>query len=271
MVAVAALIVVTIAAILFIVTYDPAKQAGGPQPQQITENPVVTTGGDKDMPQGNFDSVKVAADGRSVQDADTGKPVFTIEEAHRFIQDSGYDYDEDTFQTTDAKYAGDCISEAVLSHDKESIAFITSCLPGDLPQSWIGIYRTDGFRFVYGGGGDTLVWADDDKSISFEAYLGLTGWTFAKSVDVATGGITAREDCSTYELRKKGSKDMCYHESAEVDRDEKICGQIGLIETRSDCYVDLAILKDDYDICKDNELTAALASDCAEHFGIRRK
>jgi hypothetical protein len=213
----------------------------------------------------------LAADEKAVLDAQTGRIIFTIEEVHRFLRDSGYAYDENTFQSTAAKYDGDCLSEAVLSHDQKSIAFATSCLPGDLPQLWLGVYRRDGLRLIYGGGGDSLAWTEDDKSVNFRAYLGLTGSTFAKAVDMESGAIRSREDCAIYAERQAFSRDMCYREAAETERDEAYCAKITMPELRADCYVALAFLLDDYRICQGNGLTAALSSDCAEHFGIIKK
>lgn len=271
LIALAILIAVTIAAIYMARPYVPGKTKNDLPVLQTAGNPADPSSNDADKSPRRFVEVEVASDGAAVLDADTGEPVFIIDDAQRFIEEAGYAYDEDSFRTSNAKYAGGCISEAVLSHNKEDIAFAVSCLPGDMPEPWIGAYGKDGFRFLYGGGGGGLAWSDDDASISFEAYLGLTGWNFAKIIDVKTGAISSDEDCETYEARKEGSREMCYHEKAKTDRDEVLCGKIGTLELRSDCYVDLAIIKDDYGICMNNKIVAALASDCAEYFGMIRK
>lgn len=123
------------------------------------------------------------------------------------------------------------------------------------------------FRFLQGDGGNNFVWSLDNKSVIYDSTLGLTEWSLEKTIEVATGEAAVTETCEKYEEKGMDSKDACYRVVAREKNDESVCAQIGLPETRSDCYLELAKLKDDFDICRDNHLTAALGSDCAEYFG----
>ncbi|MDD3006329.1 MAG: hypothetical protein PHX30_01970 [Candidatus Pacebacteria bacterium] len=166
-------------------------------------------------------SIRVSDDAKSVVDNSSGEVIFTIDEAKKFLKDNGYEYNPDTFQTGNAKYSGECFSAAVLSYNKREIVFSSSCLPGDLPEAWIGIYKisaatcslngmqTDSvgdvaddcgeggtqtsFRFMTGGGGDSFIWSADDKAVVYSAYLGLTGNTEKRIINVETGEIRVAE------------------------------------------------------------------------------
>jgi len=165
--------------------------------------------------------IRVADDGKTVVDNNSGEVIFSIEEAKKYLKDNGYEYNADTFQSSNAKYAGECFSQAVLSYNKQEIIFSTSCLPGDLPEAWIGVYeisaatcslgniQTDptpaaaddcgdtgtqtNFRFVAGGGGENFVWSVDDKTVAYSAYLGLTGNTEERVIDIETGKVRVAE------------------------------------------------------------------------------
>ncbi|MFZ2970195.1 MAG: hypothetical protein WA063_03550, partial [Minisyncoccia bacterium] len=145
-------------------------------------------------------SVEFSSDARSILDSKTKQVIFTIEDANKYLKDSGYAYDPDTFQDTNAKYVGDCFLDAALSNKKDRIVFSTGCLAGDLLQAWIGVYnfsyksKTDleqvpKIYFLTGGSGRNFVWSVDDKTITYEADLGLSGLTETRTIDAATGKI----------------------------------------------------------------------------------
>lgn len=264
-----------------------------------------------------FPNVAVAEDGKSVVDFQTKKVIFTIDDAKKFLKNSGYEYDPDTFQNSNAKYAGDCFMSAAVSHDGQRIIFSTGCLPGDMPQAWIGVYEisyTDCmdnqssaasitpvanaciggepsyvFRFLNGGGGRNFVWSSDDTNVKYDADLGLMGFSLEKMIDINTGKIMVTEDCEDYGKKLFSSKDECYKWVAQEKGDESFCAKISFPEEcyeniinnnwdekvcdkfehpelKSSCYVNLAEIKNDYSICKNNNLTEAPAYDCEEYF-----
>jgi hypothetical protein len=166
-------------------------------------------------------SIRISDDAKSVVDNNSGEVIFTIDEAKKFLKDNSYEYNAETFQSGNAKYAGECFSQAVLSYNKREIIFSTSCLPGDLPQAWIGVYEISAatcslgeigidptaaaaddcgangkqanFRFIAGGGGKNFVWSADDRSVTYSAYLGLTGNTEERIIDIETGKVRVAE------------------------------------------------------------------------------
>ncbi len=150
--------------------------------------------------------IEVSADLKSVLNAETKEVIFTIEDANKYLKDFGYAYNPDTFQNSNAKYAGDCFVDAKLSNNKDRIVFSSGCMAGDLPQAWIGVYNINWgsdpntncvnknclgipkFRFLIGGGRN-FVWSADDKIITYEADLGLSGLTETRTIDAQTGEI----------------------------------------------------------------------------------
>lgn len=243
--------------------------------------------------------IAVAADGKSVINAETKETIFTIEAAQEYLNKAELAYNPNTFETTNEKYAGNCFEEAVLSNDKQKIIFSTSCLLGDMTEAWIGVYElliteiTDsyclsdvdhnkiissasacigdepqwGFRFLQSGGGDNFAWSADNKNVTYDSILGLTGWSLEKTIEIETGEATVTETCEKYKEKGMNSKDDCYKLVAHEKKDESVCAQIELPEVRSLCYMDIAEIKNDFNICKNNNMTAALGSDCAEYFG----
>ncbi|MFA6096952.1 MAG: hypothetical protein WC788_04985 [Candidatus Paceibacterota bacterium] len=164
--------------------------------------------------------IEISSDARSILSADTKQAIFTIDDSNKYMKDSGYAYDSETFQDTNAKYAGDCFLSANLSSSGDRIVFSSGCLAGDLPQAWIGIYKLESkgpsdtfcknndkssnfglissvracisqpsFYFLIGGSGRNFVWSQDDKTITYEADLGLSGMTETRMIDSATGEI----------------------------------------------------------------------------------
>ena len=73
--------------------------------------------------------------------------------------------------------------------------------------------------------------------------------------------IESFKDCD--KLKGTEKKD-CYFNLARKNRDEGFCEKISAIEFRSMCYTDLAILKNDPELC--GKATASLASSCREYF-----
>ena len=149
-------------------------------------------------------AIEISNDGNSVLNSETKKVIFTIEDTQKYLKDSDYAYNPDTFQDTDAKYAGECFTDATLSNNKDRIVFSTGCLAGDLPQEWIGIYKyyndycppkalcnlsLSPLKFLISGSGRNFIWLADDKNITYEADLGESGLTEMRTIDSATGEI----------------------------------------------------------------------------------
>ncbi len=164
-----------------------------------------------------INAIEISTDKKSILTANTQKIIFTIEEAKTYLEKSGYAYNPDTFQTTNTKYAGECFSETSLSNKKDRIVFSTGCLPGDLPQPWIGIYNLPStheteyympFKFLTSGGGRNFVWSQDDATITYEADLGLSGLTEPRTIDSNTGKILNKESGSSksYYVQKETIK-----------------------------------------------------------------
>ncbi|MFZ2969823.1 MAG: hypothetical protein WA063_01620 [Minisyncoccia bacterium] len=172
-------------------------------------------------PPKTISAIELSADAKSILNAETKGVIFTIDDANKYLKDSGYAYDSDTFQDTNAKYAGDCFLSAALSNNKDMIVFSAGCLAGDFPQVWVGVYEriiTDtlkcssnsnnyfglmtsayacigeqdprfSFRFLVGGSGRDFTWSADDETITYEADLGLSGLTETRTIDAMTGEI----------------------------------------------------------------------------------
>lgn len=152
-------------------------------------------------------AIEISADKKSILNAETKEAVFAIEDANKYLKDSGYAYNSDTFQETKAKYAGDCFLSASLSNKKDRIVFSSGCLSGDLPQAWVGIYNVNWgsdpntncvntnclgipkFKFLINGSGRNFVWSADDKTVTYEADLGLLGMTETRTINSVTGEI----------------------------------------------------------------------------------
>ncbi len=167
--------------------------------KSIKERPQIT-------PPPAINKIEISADAKSILNADTKEVIFTINDTQKYLKDSGYFYNPDTFQTTNAKYEGDCFISVALSNSKDKIVFSSGCLPGDLPQAWIGVYDIpdvcaptaypggechplEKIKFLIGGSGRNFVWSADDKTIAYEANLGLSGMTETRTIDSATGEI----------------------------------------------------------------------------------
>ncbi len=148
-------------------------------------------------------SIEISQDKKSILNSETKEAIFTIEDTKNYLKDSGYEYDPDTFQTTNAKYAGECFLSAALSNSKERIVFSSGCLAGDLPQPWIGVYNIPNLppsagsypnpakliKLLIAGNGRNFIWSNDDKTITYKADIGLSGMTEMRTIDVGTGEI----------------------------------------------------------------------------------
>ncbi len=171
-------------------------------------------------------AIEISSDKKSILNAKTKEVIFTIDEANKYLKDSGYAHDPDTFQDTNAKYAGDCFLDAALSGNKDRIVFSTGCLAGDLPQAWVGNYLinesywkgfgkgniSDKISLLIAGSGKNFVWSSDNKAITYEADLGLSGMTETRTIDAGTGEVLEREsdnenetaDWKTYKNKEYG-------------------------------------------------------------------
>lgn len=163
-------------------------------------------------------AVEISKDGKSILNTETKTVIFTIADTQKYLKDSGYAYNPDTFQDTNAKHAGDCFTAAALSNNKDRIVFSTGCLAGDLPQAWVGVYDSritktkldcSGFNalitsayacvgeenlqnwqkiyFLIGGNGKNFIWSQGDETITYEVDLGLSGMTETRMIDSQTG------------------------------------------------------------------------------------
>ena len=178
-------------------------------------------------PQPTINAIEISPDKKSILNTQTKEVVFTILDTQMYLEDSGYKYNPDTFQITNAKYAGNCFLDAALSNSKQKIVFSTECLEGDLPQGWIGIYeiqeplaksnntkcdtlnsrcatpRFQKIHFIISGSGKNFVWSKnenmgngittDDRTITYEASLGLSGLTETRTIDSNTGEILKKK------------------------------------------------------------------------------
>jgi len=185
----------------------------------------IDTGGGEIKKAPNVKSIVISEDRRSIIDFETGRTILTTEGAQSYLETSGFAYDPNTFQTTNAKYAGDCFTSAVLSNNKDRIVFSTGCLSGDLPQAWIGAYYSGAFTkqtldctglnssliptafacigeqnpqpsiyFLIGGSGRNFIWSQDDRAITYEADLGLSGLTETRTINSVTGEILEKKN-----------------------------------------------------------------------------
>ncbi len=163
-------------------------------------------------PQPTINAIEISSDKKSILNTETKKVVLAIEGTQAYLETSGYAYNPDTFQTTNAKYAGDCFLDAALSNRKDKIVFSTGCLPGDLPQPWIGTDELNvsstkqcglntkcansTVKFLAAGNGRNFAWSQDDKTITYEATLGLSGLTETRTIDSNTGEILEKKNIS---------------------------------------------------------------------------
>src|SRR3989344_3226135 len=134
----------------------------------------------------------ISSDGKSILLIEEGRSLLSAGEAREFLIQSGYLYNSETFNTDPkARYEGDCFTEAVLSPHKDQIVFSSGCIPGDLPQPWIGTYdiREKTFRFLKGGGGSDFVWSRDGQQITYNAFLGLSGEKEKRTISSNDGKI----------------------------------------------------------------------------------
>ncbi len=155
--------------------------------------------------QKTISAIEISVDAKSILNAETKEVIFTIEDANKYLKYSGYAYNPDTFQTTNAKYEGGCFTDAALSIKKDRIVFSSGCLAGDLPQAWIGNFYvvgsyykgirigkgplSDKIDFLIAGSGRNFIWSADDKTITYEADLRLSGMIETRTIDSYTGEI----------------------------------------------------------------------------------
>lgn len=132
-------------------------------------------------------NIEISSDKKAILNAETKEVIFTIADANKYLHEAGYGYNPDIFlnktnQTTNAKYGGDCFSDAsfkVSGYDR--IVFSTACLSGDIQQPWVGIYnfpyksKTDlaqvpRIYFLAGDNGKNFVWLEEGFYISYDVY-----------------------------------------------------------------------------------------------------
>lgn len=164
-----------------------------------------------------IESIELSQDKKAVLNSETKEVIFTIEEAINDSQVQMY-HEQERFQNKTKKYMGDCFEEAVLSNNGRFIVFLTGCLYQNSSQAWIGVYRRhftcdfhttwqcdpndptapgqEGFNefrifssFLIGGSGRNFVWSENDKTITYEADLDLSGLTETRTINSITGKI----------------------------------------------------------------------------------
>jgi hypothetical protein len=205
--------VLLLTGILLIAAPNPFKKALAPMPtpsptETITTLPTpsaIETPTPSSTPEISLkiNKIEISDDEKSVLRTGTKEVILTIDAVKKYLKNSGYEYDPDTFYKTDAKYLGDCFGAVALSNNEDKIVFSAICLPGDAPQPWTGIYNitkcsegtncdivdSEHVRFLIGGSGNNFIWSNDDKTISYEADLGLSGLTETRIIDSVTGKI----------------------------------------------------------------------------------
>lgn len=152
---------------------------------------------------GLLNKIEISPDRKSIINAETKETILVIDAVKKYLMESGYEYNPDTFQNINARYSGDCFNSAALSNQKNKLVFSVSCLAGDLPQPWIGVYNilkcpkgaqcdivaSEQVKFLIGGSGDKFVWSENDKNITYEANLGLSGLIETRTIDSEMGKI----------------------------------------------------------------------------------
>lgn len=177
--------------------------------------PETETGQLPPAPPQAVNKIEISADKKSIIDAETKKLLFKISEAQSYIKDyfknRNYEYAPGKFiPITDAKYAGDCFGDAVLSNDKELIVFSTSCIDDTtMNQPWIGTVNhkllplmyegetaPEPRRFLSGGIGQNFSWSSDDNTITYEtpSLLSLPPSLEKRTIDAKTGEILELKD-----------------------------------------------------------------------------
>jgi len=170
--------------------------------------------------QKEISAIEISADKKTIINIETKEVIFTIDETKKYLQ--GFEYVPGTIQDKISKYLGNCFREASLSNNKKRIVFATGCISfNDLSNGWIGIYnlplqikdnetnikynmRTKikedkkplmmPIQFLIGGSGKNFIWSSDDKTITYEADLGLSGLTKTRTINSITGKILAIEN-----------------------------------------------------------------------------
>lgn len=146
-------------------------------------------------------NIEISSDKKAILNAETKEVIFTVSEAKKYLHEAGYEYNPDVFlnntnQTTNAKYGGDCFSDAsfkVSGYDR--IVFSTACLSGDIQQSWVGIYnfpyksKTDleqvpRIYFLAGDNGKNFVWSEEGLYISYDVYSDADEPMKTKEIDI---------------------------------------------------------------------------------------
>lgn len=203
--------------ILLIFIGNPNKKAIAPTPAPLQQ----------------INKVEISADRKTIINAESGEVIFRIDDSKKYLKDSGYFYDPNTFQDTNAKYEGDCFLDAALSNKKDRIVFSTGCLPGDLPQAWIGIIElyyhfnennnpNTILKFLAAGSGRNFAWTVDGKNISYEAVLGLSGKTETRVINLETAEIiknaSDKNESSGWKLYsdKANSYEFQYPENLDI-------------------------------------------------------
>ena len=78
--------------------------------------------------------------------------------------------------------------------------------------------------------------------------------------------VFTKSACAKITANKLAQGD-CYMKVAKARKDETICSNIEIAELRSLCFVELAELKNNSGICKNNGLTPSILTVCQDYFG----
>lgn len=77
--------------------------------------------------------------------------------------------------------------------------------------------------------------------------------------------VFTQSACAKLTANKLAQGD-CYMKVAKARKSETICSKIEIAEMKSLCFVELAELKNDFGICKNNELTPSIFAVCDDYF-----
>ena len=184
--------------------------------------------------QREISAIEISADKKSIVNTETKEVIFTIDDANKYLKDSGYAYNPDGFQDdkdTNADYAGDCFVDMALSNNKNKIVFSTGCLPLAVPPwPWVGVYQIQNpykcpvdrfceiipasFNFLRNSSGRSFVWSVDDKTITYDKDSILTSERGREVI--GTGTLTINS--STGKVTNSIIRDVCYNnEKTELE------------------------------------------------------
>ncbi|MCK5061146.1 hypothetical protein KAR28_01190 [Candidatus Parcubacteria bacterium] len=172
-------------------------------------------------------SIELSQDKKAILNSQTKEVIFTIDDANKYLKNSGYAYNPDAFKDdkdTNVKYAGDCFTDMALSNNKNKIVFSVGCLPlAFLPRTWVGIYQIQNpykcpadrfceiipasFNLLINASGRNFIWSVDDKIITYDRDSVLT----SERGREITGTDTLTINSSTGEITNFITRDVCYN------------------------------------------------------------